>query len=228
MIQAELTRSSLQYLPLIPTTGVLMDHGSQNICSNDLRPKERAEPKQWDDEGAEEIDLRFEPGTHFRQTFMLIPRGSSRTFSDLGTNGDPSVFTQIRSHTSMLDIWMIMLRTRRLMSRPDRFTGTNVERYLRNVQERSLHACRCAEYESKTLQDGDHAIVQLQLGTCKLMSTGGCSSLLLVNANVIGMVRTARSTRQSLHATPHSLEEAYADLHILQGHSTVAQSSYLE
>jgi hypothetical protein len=116
-----------------------------------------------------------------------------------------------------------MLRTRRLVSRPDQFTRTNVERHLRNVQERSLHACRRAEYESKTLQDGDHAIAQLQLGTCKLMSTGGYRSFLLVNANVIGMVRTARSTRQSLHATPHSLEEAHADLHILQGHSTVAQ-----
>lgn len=45
-----------------------------------------------------------------------------------------------------------------------------------------MHACMCAEYESKALRDGDHAIAQLQLGTCNLMSTGGYDGLLLINA----------------------------------------------
>jgi hypothetical protein len=44
---------------------------------------------------------------------------------------------------------------------------------------------------------------------------------------VSGGPHTGRSTKESLHATPHSLEEAYADLHFLQRHSTVAQSGYV-
>jgi hypothetical protein len=84
MIQVELTRSSL-LTPHYHGRGV---DESQNISFDDLCPKGEAEPKLWDDEGAEDIDLRFEPGLQSRRGFMLIPRGSSRTFSDLGTNGD--------------------------------------------------------------------------------------------------------------------------------------------
>jgi len=58
--------------------------------------QERAEPKWWDDDGVETIDLRFEPREHFRG-FMLIPRGSSRTFSGLGTNGDQACSPKSRA-----------------------------------------------------------------------------------------------------------------------------------
>jgi hypothetical protein len=51
MIQVELTRSSL----LTPHSHGRGADGSQNISFDDLCPKEKAEPKQWDDEGAEDV-----------------------------------------------------------------------------------------------------------------------------------------------------------------------------
>ena len=106
MIQTKPTQSSL----LTPHS---IGRGVEHLIRRSPS-QEKAEPEWWDDDGVENIDLRFEPGTHVRG-FMLIPRGLSRTFSGLGTNGDQACSPKIRSHTSLPDIWKIMLRIRRLM-----------------------------------------------------------------------------------------------------------------
>ena len=175
----------------------------------------------------ETIDLRFEPGKPIPRIYAYPTRTAPNNFW-FGNERRPSVFTPIRSHTSMNTFRTIMLRTRRPVLRVDQFTSTNVERRVYNVQEQSVHACRHAEFRSKTLQDGDHAIAQLQLGICKLMSTGGYDSLLLINA-----IRYRAGPHGPIYQRiparyPTRPKEAHADLHSSLRHPTVAQSGYVE
>lgn len=121
-----------------------------------------------------------------------------------------------------------MLQTRRPVSIIDRFTSTNVERHVKHVQEQSVHACRHAEIRLKTLQDADHAIAQLQLGTCKLMSFGGYDSLLLINAIRYRAGPHGPIYQRILARYPTRPKEAHADLHSSSRHPMVAQSGNIK